>query len=203
MIVTGGGLRMLKRGRLGIERDSDYARSRKRIREEVQRAVQELQADIVAPSITAARVAAAEHEPCERQVRRVVSSIITSVSQNLGLFPSPRAKELMIRKVWEHPLISLILPKEMQKQVSVEEQEIISGLVQSLHEVKQPRSRTALATKHAILTALISSGSSRSMRKKARLLRVHHRNVSAAVSRRKKMDSVERFEWMLSVRKLG
>jgi hypothetical protein len=41
------------------------------------------------------------------------------------------------------------------------------------------------------------------MRKKARLLRVHHRNVSAAVSRRKKMDSVERFEWMLSVRKLG
>lgn len=40
------------------------------------------------------------------------------------------------------------------------------------------------------------------MRKKARLLGVHHRNVSAAILRRKKMDSAERFQWVLSARKV-
>jgi hypothetical protein len=50
--------------------------------------------------------------------------------------------------------------------------------------------------------ALVSSGSSGSMRKKARLLWIHHRNISTVVSRHKKMDSAKRFEWTLSIWKI-
>lgn len=85
---------------------------------------------------------------------------------------------------------------------TIAEKEIMSGLVQSLNEVKQSKSRAQLVTKHAILTAAVGSGRSGSMRKKARLLGVHHRNVSAAISRRCKMDSAEKFHWVLSMRKV-
>lgn len=103
--------------------------------------------------------------------------------------------------MWEHPFSTSILPSDMREK-SIAEREILSGLVQSLEEVKQAKNKVELATKHAILTAVVSSGSSGSIRKKARLLGVHHRNVSAAILRRKKMNSRERFQWVLSVRKV-
>ncbi len=58
------------------------------------------------------------------------------------------------------------------------EQELLSGLVQSLTKVKTSNSATKLATKHAILTSIMSSTSNISLRQKACVLNVHPRNVS-------------------------
>ena len=78
----------------------------------------------------------------------------------------------------------------------------MSGLMQSLDEVKQPKNRAQLVTKHSILTIVVGLGRRGSMRKKARLLGVHHQNVSTAISRRCKMDSTEKFQWVLLLRKV-
>ena len=74
--------------------------------------------------------------------------------------------------------------------------------MQSLSKVKNARCRSDLVTKHAILTAAVSSGASTSKRQKARLLGVHSRNVRSAMQRRSSMESTEQIVWALSVRKL-
>ena len=53
--------------------------------------------------------------------------------------------------------------------------------MQSLGEVKQSRSTVTLATKHAILTVVVSDGSIVSIWKKVRLLGVCYRNVFVAI----------------------
>jgi hypothetical protein len=62
--------------------------------------------------------------------------------------------------------------------------EIIAGLVKSLEKVKRPCFATELATKHALLTTIVSSnGQSKSLRQRACALGVHHCNISYAMQR--------------------
>ena len=67
--------------------------------------------------------------------------------------------------------------------------------------MKNAKTNAQLVAKHAILTAVVSSGASGSARQTARLLKVHHRNVIMAVQRRATMTSGEQVMWTLSVRK--
>jgi hypothetical protein len=143
------------------------------------------------------RIASVEGETNARDVRRAVHCIVGTVKQTLQAFPGPKAKEVVLRKVWEHPVTTEVFPEHLRR--SNAEMEILSGLVQTLGEVKQPRTTAKLATKHAILTAVVSVGNKESLRKKARVLNIHHRNVSAVIERRRKMSSAAKFQWMLSV----
>lgn len=77
----------------------------------------------------------------------------------------------------------------------------MSSLLQSLSEVKTSKTKAHLATKHAILTAAVTTGTRVSARQAARLLGVHHRNVAMAAQRRATMVSEVHMEWTLSVRK--
>jgi hypothetical protein len=56
--------------------------------------------------------------------------------------------------------------------------DFLSGLVQSLSEVKLPNTVKKLTTKHAILTTLINSSSNTSIWPKARMLKMHPKNVA-------------------------
>ena len=59
---------------------------------------------------------------------------------------------------------------------------IVSGLKQSLSEVKVPRTAAQLGTKHAILTAVVSGSSSSFLRGQANLLDVHPRKYCSSIS---------------------
>jgi hypothetical protein len=142
-----------------------------------------------------------EGEVDSKSIRRAVSTIVGTMSKALGAFPSAKARETVLRKVWEHPISNDTLPEEARR-LSTVEHSIMSGFVLSLEEVKQPRTAAKLATKHALLTAAVSCGGSGSLRKTARILRVHHRNIAAAIQRRQRMDAADRFSWKLSVRKV-
>ena len=74
---------------------------------------------------------------------------------------------------------------------------IVNGLRQSLFEVKVPRTTSELGTKHAILTAVVSGGSSSSLCGQAKLLEVHPRNIALAIACRKVMEA----STLLSIRK--
>ena len=79
--------------------------------------------------------------------------------------------------------------------------DILSGLKQSLSEVKFARTTVELATKHAILTTLVSGSSTSSLRGQARLLQVHPQNVALAIARRKIVAASSTFKCTLSKRK--
>ena len=79
--------------------------------------------------------------------------------------------------------------------------DIVSGLKQSLSEVKVSRTVAQLGTKHAILIAVISGSSSSSLHSQAKLLDVHPQNIALALARRKVMEASIVFKWTLSIRK--
>jgi hypothetical protein len=64
---------------------------------------------------------------------------------------------------------------------------LLSWVVQSLSEAKRPSSITKLAIKHAILMALVSSGSTTSLRQKTQLPKIHPRNITIVVHHRESM----------------
>jgi len=49
------------------------------------------------------------------------------------------------------------------------------------------------------LIVVVSARNKESLSKKARVSNIHHRNVSAAIERRRKMNTAAKFQWMLSV----
>jgi len=114
------------------------------------------------------------------------------------------SKRWAMSKVLSTP-ISNMFPKIINiqafKSIKVKN-EIVVGLVKSLEEVKRPCSIAKLATKHALLTTIVNSnGQSMSLRQRARVLGVHHCNISYEVQRGKLMDCNGVFLWTLSIRK--
>lgn len=139
-----------------------------------------------------------------REVSRDVATILECVKSTLGEHRDGRHREAVLQALWANPFTATELT--ISKRVSDEakaQASIVSGLVQSLSEVKNAKTRAQLVSKHAILTAVVSSRSSGSgsARQTARLLNVHHRNVTMAVQRRASMGSSEHIIWTLSVRK--
>lgn len=139
-----------------------------------------------------------------RLVRRDVAGILACVQRTLGRHGRPLShRQAVLRTVWDSPVVRELLPPESQRVPSeVHAREgIVSSLLQSLSEVKTSKTKAQLVTKHAILTAAISNGSQASARQTARLLGVHHRNVTMAANRRATMLSNVHIQWTLSVRK--
>lgn len=140
----------------------------------------------------------------QRLVRRDVAAILGCVHKTLRgkRRPVPHMQAVM-RSVWDSPITRELLPAHTRR-VCAETQAregIVDSLLQSLSEVKTSKTKAHLATKHAILTAAVTSGSRVSARQTARLLGVHHRNVSMAAHRRATMVSEVHIQWTLSVRK--
>ena len=136
-----------------------------------------------------------------RQVWCDANAILKVVSSTLGKTVDLQHQAAVLQTVWSDPITSAYLPESFRLSAEIKAQkEVIAGLVRSLSEVKNARSKAELVTKHAIFTAAISSVPSMSSREKARLLGVHPRNIRAVVQRRGAMDSSKDIAWILSVR---
>jgi hypothetical protein len=75
----------------------------------------------------------------------------------------------------------------------------MSRVMESLFEVKRPCNNVMLVTKHAIVMALMNSGSITSMKQKTQLFKVHSRNITMAVGCRESMLSIGNFLWSLVI----
>jgi hypothetical protein len=137
-----------------------------------------------------------------RQVRCDANAILEVVSSTLGKTVDLQHQAAVLQTVWSDPVMAAYLSESFRLSAQVKAQkEVIAGLVRSLSEVKNARSKAELATKHAILIAAVSSVPSMSSREKAHLLGVHPRNVRVVVQRRGAMDSIKDIAWILSVRR--
>ena len=136
-----------------------------------------------------------------RDVAAILSCVQRTLSGRRRLLPH---KQAVMWSVWNSTMTKDLLPLETRKvgNATEERERIVSSLLQSLSEVKTSKTKAHLATKHAILTAVVTTGTQVSTRQTARLLGVHPRNVAKATQRRATMVSEVHMEWTLSVRKV-
>ncbi len=93
----------------------------------------------------------------------------------------------VLQKVWSNPNVGpthIFNATGGSCKVGVAKQEFLSKLFQSLSKVKHLCIPTKLATKHAILTIVVSFNSNFSIRQKAHLLNVRPRIVAMAIHHR-------------------
>jgi hypothetical protein len=167
-----------------------------------------IRSDEVEDGLVTARRTSSEPDVNGRAVGRAVQAIVTFVENQLAFFEGPLAREAVLLRVFSNPICSGTLTQFMSKELKAS-QEVVAGLAQSLSKVKHSNSKVKLVTKHAILTAAVSSESgfgfgsgSVSQRQRARLLHIHPRNLTLATKQRIAMDSTTEFAWVLSVRKI-
>ncbi len=77
--------------------------------------------------------------------------------------------------------------------LAIVQEKVIKGLMKSLGEVKKSCSSVKLATRHALLIVVISFGGNSSQRTKARVLGVHHCNISHVIMCWRVMDLSNEF----------
>jgi hypothetical protein len=144
-----------------VARERQRERARDRQRESRRRRREAANSGIANGSLPAADLAG-DDGVNRRLVRRDVGEILACVERSLGRQRRSRLhKRVVMRTVWESPLIRDLLPPEAQPvPAEVHAREgIVSSLCQSLSEVKTSRTRAQLVTKHAILTTVITNGS--------------------------------------------
>jgi len=98
-------------------------------------------------------------------------------------------KKLVLDKTISHAKVrEFLLDHILPIKVAIAQQEILIGVMKALNENWNSTSSVQFATKHVILTVVISIHSSFSMWDVAKAFSIHHRNVLAAISRCKVMD---------------
>jgi hypothetical protein len=136
-----------------------------------------------------------------REENILASVIVECILRNLDVCPGPRSRRLVIGRVLNHNRLCVDVPDYvLPKKVAVAQQEILRGVTIRLDEVRSANSASKLAIKHAILDASILEQGDSSARQVAKVLRIHHRNVSKAVVRREVMHTAGDFLFSLSVR---
>jgi hypothetical protein len=134
-----------------------------------------------------------------KEVRTLALHISRAIEAGLASCSGPDMRKEVLSRVLEKHRADLpdhVLPLRSV----VVQQEIISGVSRSLGGIKQANSSAKLATKHAILTAVVSSRSISSVRQVAKALSVYPRNITLALERRGAMDADGNFLWSLSIR---
>lgn len=137
------------------------------------------------------------------EIRRGAQRILESIDETLEAFTSAEDRGRVMQRVFTYAASSTNLMStsfHLGTQGRIHS-DIVSGLKQSLSEVKVARMAAQLGTKHAILTTVVSGSSSSSTRGQARVLEVHPRNIAQARARRKVMEASAVFKWTLSIRK--
>jgi hypothetical protein len=142
-----------------------------------------------------------EDSMTRREENRLAAVIVECIQRNLDVCPGPRSRRSVIGRVLNHNRLCVDVPDYvLPKKVAVAQQEILRGVTIRLDEVRSANSASKLAIKHAILDASILEHGDSSARQVAKVLRIHHRNVSKAVVRREVMHTAGDFLFSLSVR---
>ena len=136
-----------------------------------------------------------------REENRLATVIVDCIRRNLDVCPGPRSRKSVIGRVLDHSRLCADVPDYvLPKKLAVAQQEILRGVTIRLNEVRSANSASKLAIKHAILDASILEQGDSSARQVARVLRIHHRNVSKAVVKREVLHTAGDFLFSLSVR---
>ena len=142
-----------------------------------------------------------EDSMTRREENRLASVIVECIQRNLDVCPGPRSRRSVIGRVLNHNRLCYDVPDYvLPKKVALAQQEILRGVTIRLDEVRNANSASKLAIKHAILDASILEQGDSSARQVAKVLRIHHRNVSKAVVRREVLHTAGDFLFSLSVR---
>ena len=135
----------------------------------------------------------------DREKRRIAANMYSACTDELLKCPGPLTRKDVLGKLldkFHSELPDHILP---MKQCTAQQQ-LVSGFQQALSEVKGS-SACNLATRHALLTAAVSTGNISSVRQVAIALDVHPRSIRQALVRRRLMCESGAFLWTLSVRR--
>ena len=136
-----------------------------------------------------------------REENRLATIIVDCIQRNLDMCPRPRSRNSVIGRVLDHSQLCADVPDYvLPKKLAVAQQEILRGVTIRLDEVRSANSASKLAIKHAILDASILEQGDSSARQVARVLRIHHRNVSKAVVRQEVLHTAGDFLFSLSMR---
>jgi hypothetical protein len=112
--------------------------------------------------------------------------IANSICKVFVICPSPMNRKLVVEKVLSFTHVNANTPYYMlSTKLALVQQEVLAWVNQSLGKVKQANSNAKLTTKHCILATNISARPTSSTRDIARVLGVHHYNVSNAMERPK------------------
>ena len=141
-------------------------------------------------------------ELCEREQRRIALTIAKAIREALDACPGPKTRKSVLRRTLDHSLVKGDLPDHiLSSKSAIAYQEIVDGVNGRLDEVKGSHSAAQLATKHAILDASVRAVSKSSMRELGRVLGIHHRNISHAISKRELVHSRGDFLVVLTFRR--
>jgi len=139
----------------------------------------------------------------EREERRIALLIAECISSNLGTCLGPNNRKLILGRVLDHKKVRVHLPDHiLTSKVATAYGEVGSSV--SVHQelVKMGNSAAKLATKQTILDATVNSGTGHSLlRQVAKVLGIHHRNLTIAIGRCEVTNSNELFLCMLSIQK--
>jgi len=114
----------------------------------------------------------------------------------------PKNKKLVLNKIIFHAMVrEFLLDHILPIKVTITQQEVLIGMMKALNESWNSTSNVRFATRHVILTVVVSIHSSFLMWDVAKALGIHHRNVLAAISRCKVMDDSGFALWSLYVKK--
>jgi len=114
-----------------------------------------------------------------RDIKRATQVIVRIIALNLAPSSSVVVREAVIQGVCADQIVKYVIPNTIKSSKDViTKGDFLSGLVQSLSEVKLPNTVEKFASKHAISTTLINSSSNTSIWPKARMLKVHPKNVA-------------------------
>lgn len=142
-----------------------------------------------------------EDSMSRREENRLASVIVECIQRNLDICPGPRSRRSVIGRVLNHKGLCFDVPDYvLPKKVALAQQEILRSVTIRLDEVRNANSASKLAIKHAILDASVLEQGDSSARQVAKVLRIHHRNVSKAVVRREILHTAGDFLFSLSVR---
>jgi len=112
-------------------------------------------------------------------IKRATPVIVRTIVSNLAPYSSVVAIEVVIQGVCVDQIVKYVIPNTTKSSKDViTKGDFLFRFVQSLSEVKLPNTVEKLTTKHAILTTLINSNSNTSIWPKARMLKVHPKNVA-------------------------
>lgn len=137
----------------------------------------------------------------KREQRRLDLQVASSILKALVFCPGSISQRLVLQNALSYRLLKRDSPDYiLPTKEAIAQREILAGVTRASDENRLGQSGVVLATKHALSTAAVSANPSSSARGVAKLLDVHHRNISLAIVRREEIED-GCFLWTLSIRK--
>jgi hypothetical protein len=128
--------------------------------------------------------------------------IVKFISKTLLVCLGPRNKNLVREKTFSHVKVcdhmhDYILPSK----VAIVQQDVLVGVMRALNENHHSNNNVKIATKHALLTTIVSAHNPSSIIDVVKAFGVHHKNINVTILQQKLIDYNGTTLWYLFIRK--